>query len=235
MNYNVLILNYISNIMDMKHNRFFPSAMTTTAIVMSILLFLGPMSAFAHERTLFTIGEDDYLFVIGSIGEPVFVDDKSGVELAVYTPDPNDPTNTRANNTEPVEGLEEVLQVELIAGDQQRIFNLEPAWMQPGNYEAVFYPTIATTYGYRVFGDINGTAFDYTWECNPAGHVEAPENANVTEISENVTRQFEAGQFGCPVERADLGFPEPYVSNFETVQRLQQLEQQVGNETAGTQ
>lgn len=216
--------------MNLKKNyRLFSSVTISTALVTAILLLsTWSQTAFAHERALFTIGENDYLFVIGSIDEPVFVDDKSGVELAVYSPDPNDPMNSRANQTQPVEGLEEALQVEVIAGDQQTVFSLEPAFMQPGRYEAVFFPTVETTYSYRVFGNINGTDFDYTFTCNPAGHVEAPANATAVEISENVTRHEQAGVFGCPVERADLGFPEPYVSNQEILSRLQQLEQQQG-------
>ena len=39
--------------------------------------------AFAHQRQLYTIGNQDYLIVIGSLNEPIFVDDKSGVELRV--------------------------------------------------------------------------------------------------------------------------------------------------------
>src|SRR5919109_846255 len=47
------------------------------AIATCILLLLASLTstqfAFAHQRQLFTIGDKDYLFVVGSINEPVFV------------------------------------------------------------------------------------------------------------------------------------------------------------------
>ena len=77
--------------------------------------------AFAHQRQLFTIEDKDYLFVVGSIGEPVFVDDKSGVEFRAYWPDPSDPANSQANGTRPIEGLENMLKVEIAAGDKKKV------------------------------------------------------------------------------------------------------------------
>jgi len=50
--------------------------------VAALLIFsINSQIAFAHQRALFNIGEKDYLFVIGSQNEPVFVDDKSGVDF----------------------------------------------------------------------------------------------------------------------------------------------------------
>ena len=43
-------------------------------------------SALAHQRGLFTIGGKKYLLVVGSMNEPVYVDDKSGVDFFAYTP-----------------------------------------------------------------------------------------------------------------------------------------------------
>jgi ABC-type sugar transport system substrate-binding protein len=60
---------------------------TTIATAAILLLFsTGILQnvAFAHQRQLFTIGDKDYLFVVGSIGEPLYVDQKSGVELFAY-------------------------------------------------------------------------------------------------------------------------------------------------------
>jgi hypothetical protein len=54
--------------------------------------------------------------------------------------------------------------VEVKAGPHVRVFELEPRFRVPGRYDAVFYPTVATTYTYRLFGTINGAPFDVTLE-----------------------------------------------------------------------
>jgi hypothetical protein len=65
--------------------------------------------------------------------------------------------DSRAPNAKPVEGLEKTLKVEVKAGPHARVFELSPRFREPGKYDAVFYPTVATTYSYRVVGTLNGT------------------------------------------------------------------------------
>ena len=196
-----------------------------------LIAFSFVPAAFAHQRQLFTIGDKDYLFVVGSAGEPVFIDDKSGVEMFVYKPDPADPMNSSANGTMPIEGLEKNLKVEVTAGNKSKIFDLEPAFRDPGHYEAPFFPTIETTYSYRIFGDINGTSFDTTWTCTPGGGEAKPISDNSTlKISDDVTRKGIMGGFGCPESREDASFPEIYISNNEIVKRLDKLENPTGNQ-----
>jgi len=181
--------------------------------------------AFAHQRQLFTIGDKDYLFVVGSLNEPIFVDDKSGVEFAAYWPNATDPLNSDANGTRPIEGLEKMLKVEISAGNKNKTLDFEPAYGEPGNYEAPFFPTVETTYNYTLFGDINGTAFRATWTCSPAGGESEPMSDNSTvQISEGVTKKGLTGGFGCPQSKTDAGFPEPFMSNNEIVNKLEQLE-----------
>jgi hypothetical protein len=200
------------------------------AIVTSAILAISPIgiiqnTAFAHQRQLFTIGDKDYLLVVGSIGEPLYVDQKSGVAMSAYWPDPSDPVNSQANGTKPIEGLESMLKVDVSAGDKNKTLNFEPAFGEPGSYEAPFYPTVKTTYNYTVFGNINGTNFKATWTCNPAGGEGTPISDNSTvEISPNVTRKSMMGSFGCPQPLSDAGFPEPMMSNQEIVQKLVELE-----------
>jgi hypothetical protein len=88
----------------------------TAAILLLLSTDILQNVAFAHQRQLFTIGDKDYLFVVGSIGEPLYVDQKSGVELFAYWPDPSDPVNSQANGTKPIEGLEKMLKVDISAG-----------------------------------------------------------------------------------------------------------------------
>ncbi len=195
-------------------------------MMMTILLvssYLLHQNVYAHQRQLFTIGNTDYLFVVGSLNEPIFVDDKTGVDFAAYSPDPNDPVDSKANGTKPIEGLENILKVELAAGDKKKVLNFEPAYQNPGHYEAVFFPTIETTYNYTLFGNINDTNFRATWTCSPAEGEPLSDNSTV-QISDDVIRKAMLGSFGCPQPRTDLGFPEPYLTNNEIVKKLNELE-----------
>jgi hypothetical protein len=201
----------------------------TTAIALAILVSLVSVTpqAFAHERQLYTIGGQDYLIVIGSLNEPIFVDDKSGVDLQVLRADPNNPMNSSAEGAAPVEGLEETLQVELGAGNVTRVLQLEPAFGEPGAYEAPFYPTVATTLTYRLFGTINNTPVDLTFTCTPTGEAGAAADNSTVQVSEGVVRKGIEGGYGCPAPLSEAGFPEPFVSNNEIVTTLEQLRSEI--------
>jgi hypothetical protein len=206
--------------------KFIVTIATATAAAILVLSPIGIMqnTAFAHQRQLFTIGDKDYLFVVGSLGEPLYVDQKSGVDFSAFWPDPSDPVNSQANDTKPIEGLENMLKVEVAAGDKNKTFDFEPAFMNPGHYEAPFFPTVETTYNYTLFGDINGTDFRATWTCSPAGGEGTLISDNYTvEVSPNVTRKSMMGSFGCPQPLSDAGFPEPMMSNQEIVKKLTEL------------
>ena len=172
--------------------------------IAALVALAGP--AFAHQRQLLQIGASDYLLVVGSLDEPVFTGDKSGVDLTVLVPDPANPMDSRSEKAKPVEGLEKTLKVEVKAGPHARVFELEPRFRAPGRYDAVFYPTVATTYTYRVFGSINGAPFDMTFACSPAGHA-AGEDRRVVKVSSDVTRKGMTGSFGCPRSRSEAEFP----------------------------
>ena len=206
-----------------QHTIVFGTIATCTLLLLASIT--STQFAFAHQRQLFTIGDKDYLFVVGSINEPVFVDDKSGVELFAYWPNASDPVNSQANGTRPIEGLDKMLKVEISAGDKKKVLEFEPAFRDPGHYEAPFFPTVETTYNYRLFGDINGTAFNVTWTCSPARGGETPISDNsTTQLSQGVTRKSIMGSFGCPLPRTDAGFPEPYMSNLEIQKMLSRSE-----------
>ncbi|MGC2385641.1 MAG: hypothetical protein WA460_01050 [Nitrososphaeraceae archaeon] len=203
-----------------------PNLIVTTTIATVAILLLSSSCilqnvAFAHQRQLFTIGDKDYLFVVGSLGEPLYIDQKSGVDFSAFWPDPSDPVDSRANGSKPIEGLENMLKVEVVAGDKNKTFDFEPAFMNPGHYEAPFFPTVETTYNYTLFGVINGTNFRATWTCSPAGgEGTLISNNSTVEISPNVTRKSMMGSFGCPQPLSEAGFPEPMMSNQEIVKKL---------------
>lgn len=190
-----------------------------TSIIFASLYSAGVQSVSAHESRLYSIGDQDYWITVGSIDEPVFVDDKSGVEAFISLADPADPLNGDSNATKPVEGLEETLKFEVSAGDKKKVFEIEPAYNDPGHYEAVFYPTVETTYNYRVFGTINNVTVSLDYQCQAAEGEGAQDNST-KQISEGVTQKAQGGGFGCISSRADLAFPEPYVSNDELVNMI---------------
>src|SRR5581483_2268971 len=104
-------------------------------------------------------------------------DDKSGVDLSVlhFTTQPNadpDSASPSAEKGTPVMGLEKTLKVEISAGDKKKVMPLEPSYETPGSYQAVFYPTIATTYTFRLFGTVNGKNIDTSFDCSLTGDME---------------------------------------------------------------
>jgi hypothetical protein len=208
----------------------------TGVLVLAALVSLVSVTpqAFAHERQLYTIGGQDYLIVIGSMNEPIFVDDKSGVDLRVLTADPNNPMNSTAEGAVPVEGLEETVQVELGAGNVTKVLQLEPAFGEPGAYEAPFYPTVATTLTYRLFGTINNTPVDLTFTCTPTGEAGATADNSTVQVSDGVVRKGIEGGYGCPAPVADAGFPEPLMSNNEIVTTLDRLQSRIGSTNSST-
>jgi hypothetical protein len=125
-------------------------------LMAAALLFAGIGHALAHERR--EVG--DYQFVVGFIDEPVFLGQKSGLEFSV----------TRGE--EPVEGLEESLQAEVIKDDQTRDLPLSPRFGQPGWYQSYFFPTAEGPYTFHIFGEIEGTAIDESFTSSEEGFSE---------------------------------------------------------------
>lgn len=180
------------------------------------VLGFAPALASAHEHQRFEIGGQMYEFTVGSLNEPLVVDDKSGVDLRVAMVGHEDMGgNDHHAEGGAVTGLEETLKVELIAGEAKKVMELSPVYDTAGAYKALFYPTVATTLSYRVFGTMNNTPVDLTFTCNPAGHAVAADDTTEVEISEGVTRHLKSGSFGCPVEKEAMGFPEDSASVLE--------------------
>ncbi len=175
--------------------------------------FVLPLGASAHGHTSFEINKKVYSFTVGSLNEPVAVDDKTGLDLKVVSMTHAQHEASEKSGIEapgkPVDGLDQVLKVELLAGDKKKTLDISPAYGAPGSYHAIFIPTVETTIAYRIFGTIDSVPFDYTFTCNPAGHPKAEEDTKEVEVSPGVVRIEAAGAFGCPAARANLGFPEP--------------------------
>ena len=86
------------------------TAIATAIMMASSMLVIS--TAYGHEGRLYSIGDKDYWITVGSINEPVFVDDKSGAEALISLADPSDPLNSDANGTKNVEGLEKTIKFE---------------------------------------------------------------------------------------------------------------------------
>jgi hypothetical protein len=108
-----------------------------------------------------------YTLVVGLIDEPVFVGQKSGLELFVGLGE--------GEEGAPVEGLESTLQAEAIQGDVTRQLTLSPRFGAPGWYQSFFFPTRAGAYTFHIIGTIEGEAIDESFTSSPDGFSEVEE------------------------------------------------------------
>lgn len=195
--------------------------MKRLVIFLSVLGFsFVPLAASAHEHAIFKIGNGTYQFVVGSLNEPVAVDDKTGVDLTVQKctsascapsmsmdGDMDGPAGT------PLAGLEKTLKVELSAGDQKKVLALSPVYGKPGSYSAAFYPTVQTSYTYRFTGQVDGMPVDLSFTCLPEGTAKSADVTDAVKITDQVTQLSRGGGFGCPLGKESLGFPKPSATN----------------------
>ena len=193
--------------------------MKKIAAVLFGVALLVPTLASAHERDNFKIGNSYYQFVVGSLNEPLVVDDKSGLDLTVSkcftascTPKKSADGDMDGPAGTPVKGLESTLKVTMMAGDMMQSFDISPVWGKDGAYKTTFYPTVATTFSYHITGTLENTPIDLTFTCLPEGAARAADDTTPKNISEGVTRTLHAGAFGCPLEKEKFGFPEKALS-----------------------
>lgn len=122
--------------------------------VLTMLVSAG--TTLAHEdREL-----NDITMTVGLLDEPVYVGNKSGLDLRVI------------HDGEPVEGLEETLQAEVIFEGETRELEISPRFGDPGAYRSVFFPTAAGPYTFRIFGEIDGEAVDESFTSSEEGFSE---------------------------------------------------------------
>lgn len=184
-------------------------------IALALFALVLPTSALAHETQVFEVNGEKYRFVIGSLNEPIVVDDKTGFFMSVAEDSGTEEEADHHSTEGAITGLEESLKVELIAGDKKKTLDISPVYNTPGSYQAPFYPTVATTLSYRVFGTIHETPVDLTFTCTPAGHTKAEEDTTRVEVSDKVARVLKTGAFGCPQPKEAMGFPEESASVIE--------------------
>jgi len=124
-----------------------------------LLAGLVAAPALAHEQR--DVG--DYALEVGFIAEPVYVGERSGLEIHV----------TKAD--QPVSGLDQTVKAEVIYGSQTRDLPLTEREDEPGWYESVFIPTAAGKYTFHLTGTIEGTPLDESFTSSPSGFDEVQE------------------------------------------------------------
>jgi len=115
---------------------------------LSVLLTLA-LPTLAHEGR--EVGEA--LIVFGWRVEPAYTTLLNGPELFINHHD----------TEEPIEGLEETLQLEISFGDQTKVLRLRAVFGEPGSYTADLIPTQPGDYSFRLTGTIGETEVDETF------------------------------------------------------------------------
>jgi len=130
-----------------------------SAIAPAILLLATlalPGLALAHERR--AIGGGKYVAVVGWDTEPAYQDQLNAATIRIM----------RADTSQPVEGLEKSLTLQIaFGGGQPREFPLRAVFQQPGAYAADIQPTKAGSYVWTLSGTIEGTPINETFESGP--------------------------------------------------------------------
>lgn len=122
--------------------------------LLGLVLAMTPLGTSAHEtRTV----ADDYEFVVGFINEPAVVDEFNGIWASV------------ASGDEPVEGLADTLQAEVLFGEETLDASLRPSFGEPGVYLSNFIPMAEGDYTFHFFGEIEGVDIDETFTSSPEG------------------------------------------------------------------
>ena len=136
-------------------------AASVATLAALILTMSSVVPAFAHEER--TVG--DYDLEVGFIAEPVYVGERSGLEIHV----------TKAD--QPVDGLETTLKAQVVFGSQSRDLTLSAREADPGWYQSVFIPTAAGKYTFHLTGTIEGKTIDESFTSSPTGFDEVTEAA----------------------------------------------------------
>jgi hypothetical protein len=175
--------------------------------------------AFGHVGKLVNVNGKDYWIWVDA-KYPAVINVLGGGDLYVYEADPQDPLNPDSNKTKPVDGLSEILKLNVIASGQNKSFPIETIWNgtaeEAGHYESHFIHTAENTpYEYELFGNWNGTQFSVSWTCTPGVEPDYKQTNETTTLSEGVLLKADAGQFGCPKPMAELSIPESSGSNVE--------------------
>ncbi len=123
------------------------------------LATLAVVPALAHEEQEMA----GYTIEVGFIDEPVFVGQRTGLELVVAKDDVG------------VEGLESTLKAQVVKDDASMDLVLASLEGEPGTYHGTFIPTVAGPYTFHISGTIEDQAIDKSFTSSPGGFDEVQE------------------------------------------------------------
>ncbi len=135
----------------MRHS--FARILTTVFALFAALSVLATPAAARETRTL----SDRFTVEIGFVDEPAIQADTNGLWLRVTEGD------------QPVTGLEQSLQAEVVYGDAVRALPLIPTTDQAGVYTSTFIPVQPGDYTFHIFGTIAGLGVDERFTSAPEG------------------------------------------------------------------
>jgi hypothetical protein len=115
-----------------------------TAVAVLLALFVLPGSALAHERR--TIANGKYDVTVGWDVEPAYVGLKNAASIRI----------SEAGTTNPVQGADKTLKVQIRQGATTKEFPLRAVFGQNGYYVADILPTRDGDYQWTFVGSING-------------------------------------------------------------------------------
>lgn len=142
-----------------------------SGLLLAIVLALGmvyAMTVSAHEHR--EVGE--YEITIGFLNEPAILEEPNGLDLRVAL--------GHGDAGEPVEGLADTLQAEVIYGDESMPLEIRPAFGAPGAYQANFIPTASGAYTFHITGNIEGMEIDESFTSGPDTFSEVASRADMS-------------------------------------------------------
>jgi hypothetical protein len=148
--------------------RFSVAALAAIIAISLSGVFSGTPKSLAHEHR--AVG--NYEITVGFLNEPAFAYEPSGLDLRViFFPNgvPEEESEEAEAQGQPVEGLEETLQAEVIAGGgaSTKEIPIEAAFGDPGAYESPMIFSAPGDYSFHIFGEIDGTPIDETFVSGP--------------------------------------------------------------------
>ena len=133
------------------------------------LLALAAAPAAAHEQR--AVGR--YGVEVGFGDEPAYAGTRNSVQVLVRDP-----------SGKPVTDLGDSVEVMVMAGGQQRVVPLEPAFDDdggtPGDYRAWFVPSAPGRYTFHLSGSIKGQKIDQTFTSGPGSFSDVLDPATAT-------------------------------------------------------
>lgn len=208
--------------------------MKHTFLIPVLLLLVAPFLASAHQTRVIDLDGMLYQLTVGSLNEPLVVDDKTGLDLTVKKIGPAAWYGARVakgdipKNAVPVEGLDAYLNTSISAGKILKEMELTAVYGEPGSYKTTFYPVNTAPFIYHIEGEIDGKPVHQMFACNPAGHVMNAMSTTTEDVHTEAAAAheklemhddgeihheslgsvvYERGAFGCAQDKAAFGFP----------------------------